>query len=176
MNATEGDTDAAEQANDEHGEGGRHEAAGGEVGERRHGAGASKLEPAGGTLQREADADAEERGADHPEGGVAREHVFGDVEAAAKGSGFVHDAEEQIKHDWKAEGGEYESAVAGGAEEFKAILADVEAQRADGVCAGDCCGDRENGGGHGGARWWGVAGFYVLRLAFFVFRSAWLVT
>ena len=71
-----------ENADDDEAEGDRGGALCEEVRGSGHRAGALEFEPAGGELSGQADTDAEERGADEAEAGIAAEHVFRDVDIA----------------------------------------------------------------------------------------------
>ena len=67
------------------------DAFGEEIGQRRHGARALHLQPAGVDLGCHADADAEQRRTDEAEAGVAAQHVFGDLDVAlGKHAGWPH--------------------------------------------------------------------------------------
>ena len=105
-----------------------------------------------GALGGEADADAEERGADHAEAAVAGEHVFGGVHGV-DGVAAVGEAEEDVEHERETEDGEREGA---GAEELEELVFRLFKEDADGCGGGatqglDGWGDGE--GGHGGSPW-----------------------
>ena len=78
----EGDADDGEQRDDEDAEEDGGAAFGEDVSERGHGAGALEIEPSGGEIGGEADADAEQGRADHAEDGVTGEDVLGDGDGA----------------------------------------------------------------------------------------------
>ena len=105
--AAERDGDRGEDADDDEAEGDGGGTFCEEVGGGGHGAGAFEFQPAGGEFSGEADADAEERGADEAEAGVAAEHVLRDRHVPAMALRF-DDAEEAVEHDGKADGGERE--------------------------------------------------------------------